>query len=70
MALLQQLAELNTTFGIWYYNTYLRVTFVSKHWLVVWDHRQQPPARYDCKATNHRETCMMTADKLEELATR
>ncbi len=67
MTLLQQLVELNTTYGIWYYNTYLRVTFVSKNWLVVWDHRAKPPVRYDCKGPNHNETCMMAADKLEDL---
>jgi hypothetical protein len=65
----EQLAGLNSIFGIWHFNSYLRVTFVSEFWLVVWDHREHPPVRYDCKARDHRETCELAARTLRELST-
>ncbi len=67
MMLYDKLNGLNNIFGIWHFNNYLRVTFVSKGWLIVWDHRDHPPSRYDCKAQDHQETCELAANKLKEL---
>jgi hypothetical protein len=60
---------LNGVFGVWHFNSYLRVTFVANGWLVVWDHRDNPPTRYDCKAANHQATCELASSKLRELTT-
>lgn len=62
-----KLSSLNNIFGIWRFNAYLRVTFVCKGWLIVWDHRSQPPARHDCKTHDHHETCNLAASILHEL---
>ena len=63
-----KLSDLDSNRGIWRFNSYLRVTFVHKGWLIVWDHRDHPPARYDCKADNHREACLLATKRLRELA--
>ena len=64
----EKLTGLDGIFGVWYFNNYLRVTFVSKGWLVVWDHRDCPPTRYDCKTPDHQETCELAAILLRDLA--
>lgn len=64
----EKLVNLNDIFGIWQVNDFLRVTYVSQCWLIVWDHRQHPPVRHDCKARNHQLTCAVAAEKLQELA--
>lgn len=65
----EKLIGLNDIYSIWHWNDNLRVTFVSKGWLIVWDHRQRPPTRYDCRSNNHQEACTLAADKLAELTT-
>jgi len=69
MTPLNKLIGLNDVFGVWYFKPHLRVTFVSSDWLIVWDHRNKPPQRYDCRGENHTATCLMAADKLQELTT-
>jgi len=64
----EKLSNLNNIFGIWRISPELRVTFVCEGWLIVWDHRSQPPVRHDCKTHNHHETCTLAATKLRELA--
>jgi hypothetical protein len=68
MTLSEKLNGLNSNFGVWQFNSYLRVTYVSEGWLVVWDHRDSPPTRYDCKTSVHREASALAADKLQELS--
>ena len=60
--------KMNTVFGIWNYSKYLRITYVSQGWLVVWDHRQTPPTRYDCQSNNHHDTCISVIDKINQLS--
>ncbi|MBZ0304085.1 MAG: hypothetical protein K8J31_30390 [Anaerolineae bacterium] len=68
-ALITNLTNLNNVFSIWQFNSYLRVTYVSPSWLVVWDHRFSPPQRYDFKQTgDHQLVCRMAADQLQQLA--
>lgn len=62
-----KIRKLSGIFGVWYFNKYLRVTYVSKGWLVVWDHRGNPPVRYDCHTDDHRGACQLALDKLREL---
>jgi hypothetical protein len=66
----QKLAYLSNIYSIWYFNNYLRVTYVARCWLVVWDHRVRPPERYDFKRTNsdHQTVCRLAADQLHKLA--
>ena len=59
---------MNNNFGIWGYTERLRVTYVGQGWLVVWDHQETPPKRYDCKGKTHQEACMSVVAKLDELA--
>lgn len=66
----EKLVGLNSIFGIWRFNDYLRVTFVYEGWLIVWDHRNSPPIRHDCKAKNHQDTCVLAANKLQELCSK
>jgi hypothetical protein len=67
--LANKLNSLNHIFGIWHFNNYLRVTYVAPDWLVVWDHRQNPPERYDFKdAGNHQTVCRLAADQLQRLS--
>lgn len=59
--------KMNTVFGIWRYSERIRVTYVSPTWLVVWDHKQSPPTRYDCHGKTHDEACSSVINKLQEL---
>lgn len=68
MNLYDTLLKMNTTFGIWHYTERLRVTYVCQGWLVVWDHQDSPPTRYDCRGSNHMGACKTAADKLRELS--
>jgi len=69
MNVYDKIFNLDTNFGIWRYTDRLRITYVSPCWLVVWDHQQKPPARYDCQASDHPETCVLAEKKLRELQT-
>jgi len=62
-----KISKMNTVFGIWNYSDYLRVTYVAQGWLIVWDHRQSPPTRYDCKESEHDQACQLALEKLREL---
>jgi len=65
-----KLHSLNTIYGIWRFNNYLRVTYVSLGWLVVWDHRHSPPVRYDFReAGDHQAVCSLAAKQLRKLET-
>jgi hypothetical protein len=64
-----KLDSLNNIYSIWYFNSYLRVTYVAPDWLVVWDHRSDPPQRYDIKKTgDHAAVCRLTEAQLKKLA--
>ena len=64
-----KLNSLNNIYSIWYFNSYLRVTYVVRSWLVVWDHRHSPPQRYDFKQVgDHQLVCRLAADQLHKLA--
>lgn len=65
---IEKLTALDGIYGVWHFKPYLRVTYVSQGWLIVWDHRSNPPERYDCKAPDHSQTCAIAADKLRELS--
>ena len=63
-----KLDNLNNIYSVWRFNEYLRVTYVARGWLVVWDHRASPPQRYDIKETgDHATTCKRTAEQLQKL---
>jgi hypothetical protein len=67
--LARKLKSLNNIYSVWRFNRYLRVTYVAPDWLVVWDHRQTPPNRYDIKgAGNHEAVCRQAADQLQNLS--
>ena len=69
IALAAKLNSLNHICSIWYFNSYLRVTYVVPNWLVVWDHRHNPPHRYDFQEVgDHQLVCRMAADQLHRLA--
>jgi hypothetical protein len=68
MDLYDTVYKMNTLFGIWHYNDRIRVTYVSQGWLVVWDHKQTPPRRYDCQNKDHHEACTTAINKLREIA--
>lgn len=68
MNLYNMIYKMNNLFGIWRYNDRLRITYVSQGWLVVWDHQQIPPTRYDCRSSSHHEACLSVVNKLRELA--
>lgn len=64
-----KLSSLSSIYSIWYFNRYLRVTYVAPNWLVVWDHRYSPPQRYDIKEIgNHEAVCRLAAEQLNTLA--
>lgn len=63
-----KLNGLSRVYSVWHFNSYLRVTYVTNGWLVVWDHRDSPPVRYDCKTDDHPAACLLAAKKLRELA--
>ena len=68
-SLVMKLNSLNNIYGIWRFNSYLRVTYVAPTWLVVWDHRHSPPARYDFKDSgDHQTVCRLAADHLQRLS--
>jgi hypothetical protein len=59
--------QLDNIFSFWYFNNYLRIAYVSDGWLTVWDHRQSPPIRYDCKNRDHNIACDMAIEKIGAL---
>ena len=64
-----KISSLNNIYSIWYFNSYLRVTYVARNWLVVWDHRDRPPERYDFKeGGDHGTVCRLAAEQLRKLA--
>ena len=64
-----KLRSLNNLYSVWYFNSYLRVTYVARSWLVVWDHRDSPPERYDFReVSDHGAVCRLAADQLHKLA--
>jgi hypothetical protein len=68
-SLVMKLNNLNNIYSIWRFNSYLRVTYVAPTWLVVWDHRHNPPTRYDFKDTDdHQTVCRLAADQLQKLS--
>lgn len=68
MNLYNQIAKMNTLYGIWYYTSRFRITYVSQGWLVVWDHQENPPARHDCHRNTHHDACETVVNTLRELA--
>jgi len=68
MNLYTKVYEMNTIFSVWRYTKRLRITYVTRGWLVVWDHAEIPPARYDCQGRDQHEACLSVVDKLRELA--
>ena len=65
-----RLESLNNLYSVWHFNHYLRVTYVSPTWLVVWDHRHSPPERHDFRDIgDHEIVCRLTAVQLQKLAT-
>jgi hypothetical protein len=68
-ALITKLSSLNSIYSVWYFNSYLRVTYVAPSWLVAWDHRRSPPERYDFReSSDHQTVCKLAADQLHKLA--
>lgn len=59
--------RLNNNYSFWYFNNYLRVAYIHKGWVTVWDHRQSPPTRYDCKNSDHHDACDMAIEKIHSL---
>ena len=68
MSLYEKIYQMNALFGIWRYSPRFRITYVAQGWLVVWDHQQTPPTRYDCHCHNHHEACAAVIQRLRELA--
>lgn len=63
-----KLDSLNNIYSVWYFNDYLRVTYVAHNWLVVWDHRYSPPKRFDFKEVgDHQTVCSLAAEQLQTL---
>lgn len=69
MNLYDKVSNLNSIFGVWQYTKALRITYVAQKWLIVWDHKQTPPVRYDCQGETHHEACTSAVNKLNELIT-
>lgn len=67
MDVFDSVSKMSTVFGIWNFNNRLRVTYVSQGWLIVWDHKETPPIRYDCQEKSHTEACISVVNKLDEL---
>lgn len=57
LELYNKVYNMNTIYGIWRYSPVIRITYVKRGWLVVWDHQQSPPTRFDCKNENHQDAC-------------
>ena len=68
-AISTRLENLNNIYSIWQFNSYLRVTYVSPTWLVVWDHRHSPPERHDFKDVgDHQTVCQLAAEQLQKMS--
>jgi len=67
MDLYEKVSNLDTIFGIWHYTDHIRVTYVAVGWLIVWDHKQSPPTRYDCHHDTHQAACDSAVAKIKEL---
>ena len=67
MNLYDKISSMNSINSIWWYTKRLRLTYVSKGWLVVWDHQENPPARYDCQDVDHVMACNAAVQKLQDL---
>lgn len=65
--LYDKITTLNHNFGILRYSNRIRVTYVSQGWLILWDHAQTPPIRYDCKDSDHTVACRSVVTKIESL---
>jgi len=68
MDLYQKVYSINAVFGIWHYSQAIRITYVSQGWLVVWDHQQTPPTRYDCQGKSHQDACASAVQIVRRLA--
>ena len=60
--------QLDNIHSFWYFNNYLRIAYVSTGWLIVWDHRESPPARHDCKNSDHNEACNISIETIRALS--
>jgi hypothetical protein len=67
MNIYDRVFKMDTRFGIWRYSERIRITYVAQGWLVVWDHQQLPPMRYDCQGRDHSTACNSVIHKLREL---
>lgn len=68
-AIATKLNSLNTIYSVWRFNKHLRVTYVAPGWLIVWNHRENPPQRYDIReAGDHATVCDLAAAQLQKLA--
>ena len=63
----EKIYQLGNILSFWYFNSYLRIAYINKGWLTVWDHRESPPIRYDCKNTDHTAACDMAIEKIRAL---
>lgn len=68
MNLYDRVYKMNAAFGIWHYSRVIRITYVSQGWLVVWDHQQSPPTRYDCQDKSHQDACASVVQTIQQLA--
>jgi len=59
--------DMDTVRGIWQLNDRIRITYVKQGWLVVWDHTQSPPLRYDCEGDTHNEACDIVVKTVQKL---
>jgi|GEM_PF-5183704 len=64
MNLYDKLYNMDSLYGIWHYTNQIRITFVRKGWLIIWDHHESPPTRYDCEAIDHHEACVAAVEQL------
>lgn len=67
MTMYDKLSKMDAIFGIWNYSDRLRITYVRQGWLVVWDHEQVPPTRYDCQNDDHEQACVSVVNKIREI---
>lgn len=65
--LYDKIARLNHNFGIWRYTNRFRITFVATGWLILWDHENIPPTRYDCHKDSHHDACVSVINILDDL---
>jgi len=68
MNLYDKVYKMNAVFGIWHYSQVIRIIYVSQGWLVVWDHQQSPPTRYDCQCKSHQDACASAVQMVRQLA--